>query len=129
MCSGDVTALAELGTELLGEGLCAGAAANPGMVMDAIENVIDVYRGLKSFRKNAKSFAQFSQALAKQLNSQGDKTDGGGDYGVSRTYLQHVYGVRPGWERGSVLGGIRVLLQPGGCDEEHGGNNVLPGGH
>lgn len=60
VCSGDVTALAEIATELLGEGLCAGAVANPEMVVEAVENVVSAYGGIKQFRKSVKNFAQFS---------------------------------------------------------------------
>lgn len=60
VCSGDVTALAEIATELLAEGLCAGAVANPGMVVEAVEAMVGAYGGIKSFRKNVRNFAQFS---------------------------------------------------------------------
>lgn len=63
VCSGDVTALAEIATELLGEGLCAGAVANPGMVVEAVEAVVGAQGGIKAFRKNIKNFAQFSASM------------------------------------------------------------------
>ncbi len=64
ICSGDVTALAEIATELLGEGLCAGAVANPALVVEAVENVVGAYGGIKAFRKNVNNFAQFSVCIA-----------------------------------------------------------------
>lgn len=60
MTSGDVTVLAEIATELLGEGLCAGAVANPDMVVEAVEAVVGAQGGIKEFQKNVKNFAQFS---------------------------------------------------------------------
>lgn len=60
MCSGDLTVLAEIAAELLEEGFCAGVVANPGMIMEAVEAVVNGYGGIKSFRKNVKNFAQFS---------------------------------------------------------------------
>ncbi|CAM9535502.1 unnamed protein product [Scytosiphon promiscuus] len=77
VCSGDVTVVAEIATELLAEGVCAGAVANPGMVVEAVEAVVDSYGGMKAFRTNVTNFAQFSGALSKQLNSDGKpQTDG-----------------------------------------------------
>ena len=67
MCSGDVTALAEIATELLGEGLCAGAVANPGMVVEAVEAVVGAQGGIKAFRRNIKNFAQFSVSVSIQM--------------------------------------------------------------
>lgn len=55
-----MTALAEVATELLGEGLCAGAVANPGMVIEAVEAVVGAQGGIKPFRKN---FAQSSVSV------------------------------------------------------------------
>lgn len=60
VCSGDVTALAEISAELLGEGLCEGAMNNADLVVEAVENVVSAYGGIKKFRKNVNNFAQFS---------------------------------------------------------------------
>lgn len=87
VCSGDVTALAELGAELLAEGMCAGIVANPGMIVEAVENIVSLNGGVKSFRKNVTNFAQFSQALAKQLSANGDaSTDGATMESAERIY-------------------------------------------
>lgn len=67
LCSGDVTALAEIAAELLDEGLCAGLVANPGMILEAVEAVVSAYGGIQSFRKNVKNFAQFSVRDVKRV--------------------------------------------------------------
>ncbi|CAB1108445.1 unnamed protein product [Ectocarpus sp. CCAP 1310/34] len=71
LCSGDVTTLVEIAAELLDQGLCAGLVANPGMIFEAVQAVVSAYGGIQSFRKNVKNFAQFSEALSKQLNADG----------------------------------------------------------
>ena len=60
VCSGDMTALAGIGVECLGEGLFEAAAADPGMMVEAAEAVVGVHGGIKSFRKGLKNFSKSS---------------------------------------------------------------------
>ncbi|CAN0441513.1 unnamed protein product [Ascophyllum nodosum] len=85
-CSGDVTVIAEIAGELLGQGLIAGVVADPEKLVQAVENVVNLHDGIKGFRSSITNFSLFSQALAKQLALCGDKVDSATLVTVDRHY-------------------------------------------
>ena len=85
-CSGDVTAITDIGGELLEQGLISGVVADPGMLVEAVGNVVSLHDGINGFRSSITNFSKFSRTLANQLELCGDKADSATLVTVDRHY-------------------------------------------